>query len=210
MDIVWGFFLSIFLDRVKVQEYIKNPLLYESSNMVERYVNKKSLIQMFSYIPKDWVIWNPFFVHECNKYLNRLYRGRGYKVLTPNYSIFEDEPIAYDIIVSAPILRTIDLYRYILQQLYEYDMCFALFLPSHVFHSPTFRYAWFKTFGDNVELLILVHTRERQPTGFWMCHQLLPEKLIFKDNDFEVDTRWTNLADQLLERYDLLKMGDTK
>lgn len=84
-------------------------------------------------IPKDKVIWQPFYMDgQCADYL----REKGYNVIHENKDFFKYEPDNYDIILDNPPFSNKDL---IFDRLHQLNKPFIVFYPFRAFLQKGFR-----------------------------------------------------------------------
>ena len=126
------------------------------------------------YIPKDRVIWSPFF---CDGKQKEYFEDMGYKIIHEDKDFFSYTP-KYDIVVDNPPFSKIK----------EIDKPFILTMPNHTFQYKRFQRPFkkhlqliipdkrMKFYGDNNELTNLPFD------CYYFCYKMdLPKDLIFLD-----------------------------
>lgn len=144
---------------------------------------------ILEFIPEDKVIWCPFD-HEWSAFV-QLLKARGNEVVFSHIEngkdFFSYEPPYWDMIISNPPFSKKDK---ILRRCFEFGKPFALLLPVKSIQGKA-RVAMFEKYG--IELLVFgdrvnYHTRQDYTNyregnhfgSFYICHDLLPDKLVFK------------------------------
>lgn len=160
--------------------YIQNP------KNDEYYTPTYGIIPLAEFIPIDKIIW------ECTDYgeskITSFFRDRGNKVITTsikdNENFLQHVPKEeYDIIITNPPYSIKDEF---LKRAYELKKPFAFLLPLESLGGKG-RFELYSNYG--LEILVVNERIEFKkdgqvwfPTG-WFCHNILPEKLVFRKID---------------------------
>ena len=134
------------------------------------------------YIPKDKVIWSPFY---CDGKQKEYFEEMGYNIIHEDKDFFSYTP-EYDIVVDNPPFSKL---RDILNKLKELDKPFILIMPSSKINA-----VWFqKYFKDHLQIIIplkkIPFTNLNPNISFnfnwgtyYYCYKMnLPKDLIFID-----------------------------
>ena len=143
--------------------------------------DKKGWEIIQEYIPKDKIIWSPFF---CDGKQKEYFEDMGYKIIHEDKDFFSYTP-KYDIVVDNPPFSKI---KEICIRLKEIDKPFILTMPNHTFQYKRFQRPFkkhlqliipdkrMKFYGDNNELTNLPFD------CYYFCYKMdLPKDLIFLD-----------------------------
>ncbi len=144
--------------------------------------NKEEWLKIKEYIPKDKIIWSPFY---CDGKQKEYFKEMGYDIIHEDDDFFSYTP-EYDIVIDNPPFSKL---RDILNRMKELDKPFILILPSSKINA-----VWFqKLFKDHLQLII--PSKKIQFTNlnpniafnfnwgtYYYCYKMnLPNDLIFLD-----------------------------
>ena len=146
--------------------------------------DKKGWEIIQSYIPKDKIIWSPFY---CDGKQKEYFEEMGYNIIHEDKDFFTYTPNNYDIIVDNPPFSKM---KNICIRLKELDKPFIIIAVSK-----TILTKWFqKLFKDNLQVIIpftrptfthLTHPKKGYTPPFgtqYYCYKMdLPKDLIFID-----------------------------
>jgi hypothetical protein len=127
------------------------------------------------YLPKDKIIWCPFFYNGEHKL-----KDLGYNIIHQDRDFFTSQPDDYDLIVDNPPFSK---KKDILRRCLELDKPFILIMPTS-----TLCYQYFKIYKDNIQLIIPPKRYNFKPElkssasfeTLYFCYKMdLPQDIIF-------------------------------
>jgi len=117
---------------------------FTSDNINDNFItNKEEWTRIKEYIPKDKIIWSPFY---CDGKQKEYFKDMGLDIIHEDKDFFSYTP-EYDIIIDNPPFSKL---REILNRLKEIDKPFILIMPSSKINA-----VWFhKLFKDHLQIII--------------------------------------------------------
>jgi len=145
--------------------------------------NRESWIKIKEYIPKDKIIWCPFY---CNGEQKEIFKEMGHDVIHQDKDFFSYTP-KYDICIDNPPFSK---KKEVLQRLFELDKPFILICPSMMLGYKYFQ----ENFKDHIQIIIpskrinFRHLNSKKKNysppfaSFYFCYKMnLKKDLIFID-----------------------------
>jgi len=143
--------------------------------------NKQDWIRIKKFIPKDKIIWSPFY---CDGKQKEIFKEMGYDIIHEDKDFFNYTP-NYDIIIDNPPFSK---KKEILEKLKNIDKPFILICPSMMIS-----YKYFQKDFKDIQIIIpskricfkhLDNDKSYSPpfVSFYYCYKMnLPKDLIFLD-----------------------------
>ena len=119
--------------------------MFTDRNDSDNYATDKSVWEMIvPFLPKDKVIWSPFF---CDGKMKQHFAELGFDIIHDDKDFFSYEPIVYDIICDNPPFSSI---KDVCKRLLELDKPFILVARSNLIFCKWFQ----QLFKEHLQIII--------------------------------------------------------